>query len=59
MYGYIYETKNKKTGEYYVGQKKSSKFIKSYYGSGSKIRKSLKEYGKENFVVKIIEKANS
>lgn len=58
MYGYIYKTENKITHEIYIGQKKSKKFIKSYYGSGKHIKKNLEIYGKKNFIVELLETAD-
>lgn len=59
MYGYIYKTTNLLNGKIYVGQRKSKEFIKSYYGSGTLIRKSIEKYGKENFSVELIDFAMS
>lgn len=59
MYGYIYKTKNKITKEVYIGQKKSNVFVESYYGSGKYIKENLKKYGKANFKVTMLAKADS
>ena len=59
MYGYIYKTTNLLNGKIYVGQRKSKEFIKSYYGSGTLIKKSIEKYGKENFSVELIDFAMS
>lgn len=55
MYGYIYQTMNLITGIKYIGKKKSSTFLKDYYGSGIAIKAAIKKYGKQNFDVKLIE----
>lgn len=60
-FGYIYLTTNLITGQKYIG-KHSGKYIKkyqsidpSYYGSGTLLLEALKEYGKENFTIEILE----
>lgn len=59
MYGYIYKTTNLINGKIYIGQKKSSKILNSYIGSGSIMRKAIQKYGKENFKREIIDICNS
>lgn len=59
MYGYVYKTTNLINGKIYVGQKKSDKFVPTYFGSGTLIRRALKKYGESNFDVCIIEKCYS
>lgn len=55
MYGYIYMTTNLINGKMYIGQKKSTNFLKErYLGSGSLLRKAVKKYGKENFKVEML-----
>jgi group I intron endonuclease len=54
MYGYIYKTTNLINGKTYIGQKKSSKFEKSYYGSGLLISRAVEKYGIENFKIEIL-----
>lgn len=58
-FGYIYITTNLINGKIYVGQHKAKKFDKSYYGSGSLLKKAFKKYGKENFVTEILEWCSS
>ena len=41
-YGYIYCTTDLKNGMKYIGQKKSDKFIPSYFGSGAILKCKLK-----------------
>ena len=52
--GYIYKTTNLITGTTYVGQHKKSYFDKHYYGSGLRIQREIKKYGKSNFNVEIL-----
>lgn len=55
MYGYIYKTTNLINGKIYISQKKSKKFVKTYFGSGTLIKQAVKKYGKENFTVELID----
>ena len=55
MYGYVYKTTNLINGKIYVGQKKSDKFIPTYFGSGTLIRRAVEKYGVDNFKVEIID----
>lgn len=59
MYGYIYETTNLINGHKYIGQHKSEVFDEKYIGSGKYLWNAIRKYGKENFVVKLIEKCDS
>ena len=59
MYGYIYKTTNLLNSKIYIGQKKSNIFVKSYYGSGTLIKKAIAKYGEENFSVELIDFAMS
>ena len=59
MYGYIYLTTNTLNGKIYVGQHKSDKFDSWYLGSGTYLWNAMKKYGKENFVTKMIDTAES
>lgn len=59
MFGYIYRTLNKITGEVYVGKHATEKYDPNYYGSGKKITSDLKLYGHDNFDNKIIDHAKS
>ena len=56
MYGYIYITVNLINGKKYIGQHKGT-FDSNYLGSGKLIRRAIKKYGKDNFVVSILEYA--
>lgn len=59
MYGYVYKTTNLINGKIYVGQKKSDKFVPTYFGSGALIKNALKKYGRDNFKVEVIETTSS
>jgi len=54
-YGYIYLTTNLINGRRYVGQHSKPKFDKDYLGGGTKLRGSLKKYGRQNFKVQLIQ----
>lgn len=58
MYGYIYKTTNLLNGMIYIGQKKSSKKLEYYLGSGKHLKRAINVYGKENFKCEIIEEIN-
>jgi hypothetical protein len=49
----IYKIKNKVNGKIYIGQDKNNN--PNYLGSGKKIKRAVKKYGKENFIKEIIE----
>lgn len=51
MFGYIFETTNKKTGKTYLGKRYSVKFDKNFLGVDNAL---IEKYGKENFSVKMI-----
>lgn len=54
MYGYIYLTTDLLNGKLYVGQKKGA-FDKNYYGSGKLLKPRLKKYGRNNFLVEVLQ----
>ena len=54
-YGYIYKITNKINGKIYVGKRAGSSIDEDYWGSGTKIKNALKEFGCENFKREIIE----
>lgn len=60
MYGYIYKTTNLVNNKFYIGQKKSDKFLaEKYLGSGIRLNSAIKSHGKENFKVELIDTAES
>ena len=59
MYGYVYKTTNLINGKIYIGQHKSASFSEDYKGSGKYLRRAIAKYGWENFLVELIESANS
>lgn len=59
MYGYIYKTTNLINNKIYIGQKKSKIFLKEkYLGSGLYLKRAVNKYGKDNFKVELIDKAD-
>ena len=54
-YGYVYRVTNKVNNKIYVGKCYSSTFIKDFYGKSLSIRNAVKEFGKDNFKVEILE----
>lgn len=58
-YGYIYLTTCKINNKKYVGQHQGSKLDHNYLGTGNIITMAIKKYGKENFICKPIDWAQS
>ena len=54
-YNFIYKTTNLLNGKYYVGMHSTSKLNDGYLGSGKKLRRSIRKYGKDNFRLEILE----
>lgn len=60
MYGYIYETTNLINNKKYIGKKKSEIFLENkYLGSGIALNAAIKKYGENNFIVKLLDTAES
>lgn len=59
MYGYIYKTTCFITGKIYVGQHGGSEFTRKYLGSGVLLLKDVKEFGRSNFTVELLDSADS
>ena len=60
MIGYIYKTTNLINNKIYVGQKKASKFLgNKYLGSGKILKLAIEKYGKEAFIVELLDSATS
>lgn len=59
MIGYIYITTNLINNKKYIGLKTSDKFVPTYLGSGKIIRKAINKYGRDNFLVSILEECES
>lgn len=55
--GYIYKTTNLINNKFYIGmhRTKENKVDKKYYGSGKALKRALEKYGKENFIVEILD----
>lgn len=52
---YVYKTTNLITGKRYIGSStKPINETKDYFGSNGKLKKDIKEFGKENFVKEIL-----
>lgn len=54
-YNYIYKITNIINGQYYVGMHSTDDLEDGYFGSGKRLRRSIKKYGKENFKIEILE----
>lgn len=59
MWGYIYKTTNLINKKIYIGQHARAKFTKKYKGSGTLIQAAMLKYGRENFIVELIERCSS
>jgi len=53
----VYITTNTVTGERYIGL--DSKNDSTYFGSGDKLKKALKKYGKKNFKKEVLEECST
>lgn len=56
---YIYKTTCAITGKFYIGKHSTKYPNRKYYGSGIRIVRSLKKYGKDNHTVEILEYAET
>lgn len=54
-YHFIYKTTNLLNGKYYVGIHSTSNLKDGYLGSGKRLRRSIRKYGKSNFKLEILE----
>lgn len=57
MYGYIYKTINMFNDKIYIGKHKGE-FDENYKGSGRYLTNAINKYGKDNFIVELIEYCN-
>lgn len=58
-YHFLYRTKCKITGTYYIGVHSTSNLDDGYLGSGMLLLESVKRYGKENHILEILKFFNS
>ena len=56
MFGYIFETINKKTNEKYIGKRYAVSFDKNYFGeeNNDALAIAIEKYGRPSFEVKMI-----
>jgi hypothetical protein len=58
-YHFLYKTTNLINGKYYYGMHSTYNMEDGYLGSGKRLRYSIRKYGKENFIIEIINFYNS
>jgi hypothetical protein len=54
-YHFIYKTTNLLNGDFYVGVHSTNNLNDDYLGSGKRLKRSVKKYGKENFKLEVLE----
>lgn len=54
-YHFLYKTVNLCNRKFYIGVHTTSNMKDGYLGSGSRLRRSIRKYGKENFRLEILE----
>lgn len=53
-YNFVYKTTHKESGKYYIGVHSTDNMDDGYLGSGTRIKRSVKKYGKDSFEREII-----
>lgn len=56
---FVYKTTNIINGRYYIGVHATRNLKDGYLGSGQQLRYAIRKYGKENFVIEILEYCKS
>lgn len=58
-YNFIYKTTNNISGKFYIGMHSTDNLDDGYLGSGTRLRYSVRKYGKENHTREILEFCDS
>lgn len=53
-YHFVYQTTNNLNGDYYYGVHQTNDLDDGYIGSGLRLQRAIKKYGKENFTCEIL-----
>jgi group I intron endonuclease len=54
-YHFLYKTTNLLNGKFYIGIHSTSNLKDGYLGSGTRLRRSIRKYGEENFKMEILQ----
>ena len=56
---FVYKTTNQITGQYYIGKHSTTNPNDGYLGSGTRLNRAIKKYGRKNFKVEVLREFDS